>query len=492
MKGIVKMKKVLMIGIDGLDPVLLSKLEYRLPNFRRLIKEGQKIKYQSIYPYDSMPIWSSIYTGLTPARHGILDSVNHQKKDDLDINANILSKKTFWDFASEAGKNVCIVNPFVAYPPWPVNGVMVSGPISTTGDPDAFPKEILNSYKIPHLGGIHEGYLLKKDLTEFYKRSEKISLDEADFGLRILKDHKWDLAFLCFTTLDGVEHFFWRYFDESDPTHPKKNPFKNVILEFYKLFDKIIGKFLTLNPDVVIVFSDHGFGMRSVKLVNTNEFLRKQGFLACIAKSKSDPFNIIEKMKPRVFDFVYDHDLEDLALQLSRLAPNVSKNLQSSLFNIDFDQSMAYTSDLIGMNPCGGIKIVKKNIGVLDYEEVRSFIIKKISKIKDPATGKRLIKWICKREDLYCGDYISEYPDILFELEDGYGINWNTQTPLISNSYSHKLISGGHKREATFIIWGLHKKVDRDSLTSVDIAPTILDLINVKGNFNFDGTSILK
>ena len=31
--------KVLMIGIDGLDPVLLSKLENKLPNFKKLREE---------------------------------------------------------------------------------------------------------------------------------------------------------------------------------------------------------------------------------------------------------------------------------------------------------------------------------------------------------------------------------------------------------------------------------------------------------------------
>ncbi|CAD6490156.1 MAG: Type I phosphodiesterase / nucleotide pyrophosphatase [Candidatus Argoarchaeum ethanivorans] len=485
------MNKVLMIGIDGLDPILLSKLENKLPNFKKLREEGISIKLESIYPYDSIPIWSSIYTGLTPARHGLLKPINYLKEDDVDINTNILSGRTFWDFASSAGKKVCIINPFVAYPPWQVNGVMVSGPLGKEGVPQAFPQTILDTYKIPHLGGIHGKYPLKKDLTKFRERAEKITLDETDFALKILKDYEWDLAFTCFITLDGVEHFFWRYYDDEDPTHPDNNPFENVIIDFYKLFDKIVGKFTALDYDTILIFSDHGFGMRSVKLVNINEILREKRFLVSKAKNQNNPVNMFEKVKSKLLDFIYKHDLDDLALELSRFVPTVSKKIQKSSFSIDFKQSMAYTSDLVGMNPCGGINIVAENMGKLNYEEVRTLILKEISELKDPDTGKRLMKWLCRREELYSGEYISDYPDIIFELEDGYGVNWSIHTPLISNCYAHKIISGGHKRDATFMIEGVGEdKIVRSDMTSVDIAPTVLDLLDIKGYFNFDGHSL--
>lgn len=324
------MNKVLMIGIDGLDPILLSKLENKLPNFKKLREEGISIKLESIYPYDSIPIWSSIYTGLTPARHGLLKPINYLKEDDVDINTNILSGRTFWDFASSAGKKVCIINPFVAYPPWQVNGVMVSGPVGKIGTPQAFPQTILDTYEIPHLGGIHEKYPLKKDLMKYREEAERITVGEADFALKILKDYEWDLAFTCFITLDGVEHFFWRYHDEEDPTHPDNSPFKNVIIDFYKLFDEIVGKFAAMDYDTILIFSDHGFGMRSIKLVNINEILRKEGFLVSKAKNQKNPINMFEKVKLKLLDFIYKYDLDDLALELSRFVPTVSKKIQSS------------------------------------------------------------------------------------------------------------------------------------------------------------------
>lgn len=487
------MNEVLMIGIDGLDPILLSKFADQLPNFRNLREEGTCLECQSVFPYDSIPIWSSIYTGLTPASHGILKSHDYLKNEDISIDVKSLSGRTFWDYASKSGKKVCVINPFLAYPPWEVNGLMVSGPVRKIGEPHAIPKDILDKYEIPHLGGIHERYPLKSELTKYYEYVKKITLDEAKFSLRLLKDYEWNLAFSCFITLDGIEHFFWRYYDESDPTCPRNNSFKNSVKDFYILFDKIIGDFSALNPDVLIIFSDHGHGIRSTKLVNINEILRQKGFLMPKAKKTRAPSQILELIKFKLLDIIYQYDLDDLALELSRFAPKISKNIQNSEFSIDFEQSLAYTSNLVGMNPCGGISIVDGNTKELNYENLRSTIITEISRLIDSRTNESIVDWICRREDLYSGENISVYPDIIFELKANYGVNWSIYTPLISNCYAHKIISGGHKKNATFIITGIDKsKLTRDSMTSIDIAPTIIDILQISKIYKFDGKSIFQ
>jgi predicted AlkP superfamily phosphohydrolase/phosphomutase len=479
------MNEVLMIGIDGLDPILLSKFADQLPNFRNLREEGTCLECQSVFPYDSIPIWSSIYTGLTPASHGIL------KSHDIDVKS--FSGRTFWDYASRSGKKVCVINPFLAYPPWEVNGVMVSGPVKKIGGPHAIPEDILDKYEIPHLGGIHERYPLKSELTKYYEYAKKITLDEAKFSLRLLKDYEWNFAFSCFITLDGIEHFFWRYYDDDDPTHPDNNPFKNSILDFYILFDKILGEFSALDPDVLIVLSDHGHGIRSTKLVNVNEALRQKGLLTSNVKKTKMYSNILEHIKLKLLDSIYQYDLDNLALELARYMPKMSKNIQKSEFSVDMNHSEAYTTDLVGMNPCGGINIVKENIKHKLYDEVSDFIISEISELKDPKTGEIVVEWVCKRDDLYSGEYISSYPDIIFKLKERYGVNWSIYTPVICNCYAHKIISGGHKKEATFIISGkVEANIHRNRITSIDVAPTILDILSINNTFNFDGKSIFK
>lgn len=475
-----------MIGIDGLDVILLEKWGNVLPNFRRLKEDGIELKIEPTYPMDSPSIWSSIYTGLTPANHGILNIE--------DYNIGLLRGKTFWDIASKHGKQICTINPFLAYPAWQVNGIMVSGPPSyKEKEVSAYPESLLERYNIPHMGGVLEKYPTREELKNLYEKMKRITLDEAEFGLRILKDYDWDLGFICFITLDGIEHFFWRYFDENDPTYPGNNPYKNMIKDIYKLHDKIIGEYIKLDYDNITVLSDHGHGMRNTKLVNINEILREKRYLKPKTKASTSLSSyLVSIMKSKLTNLLYKYNLDNFALKLTRVLPSITKSIKKSTFSIDFENSLVYLSDLHGMNPAGGIEINSKVLNV-DYEQLRAEIIKEVSMIRDLNTGKKIVKWVCKREDLYNGKYISTFPDIVFELEGEYGVNWDIYAPIVTECYAHKIISGGHKESAVFIIEGtLDKKIVRSNMTSVDIAPTVMDLLHIEGNFNFDGKSIFQ
>jgi len=70
------LNRILAIGIDSLDRHILKQFGNDLPNFSRLIKNGFDIQAESVFPPDSPTCWASIYTGLTPAAHGILDFVD--------------------------------------------------------------------------------------------------------------------------------------------------------------------------------------------------------------------------------------------------------------------------------------------------------------------------------------------------------------------------------------------------------------------------------
>jgi len=481
-------RTILVIGIDGLDPILLSKWKSDLPNFRNLIENEPKIELTSTYPVDSVPVWASIYTGLTPANHGILhemDYFNHIQNNKY-IESSFLSGKTFWDFAGKHGKKVCIINPFLAYPPWKVNGIMVSGPVFSRGNSLAYPDHIFDKHNPPHLGGIVERYPSRNELSGFYEKLEKITRDRSRFALEMLQDCEWDLAFVCFIALDGIEHFFWRYFDEQDPTYPGITSYKNTIKNFYILFDEILGRFFALDPKTIIVLSDHGHGMRNTKLVNINRVLMENNVLTANSVKATVHGRIISKSIGLIRR---NSILHYLSGKIIRKFPRV-RTLKTS--GINLEKSQAYVLELGGRKPFGGV-CISANIKDSDYESFRKYLIEKIRDIKDPETGEELIKWICKREELYKGIYENKYPDIVFELKDPYGINWDIHDELISFNKSHEIISGGHKRKAVFLINSKsNRSISRKSITSVDIAPTILSLLNIKDDFGLDGSSIFE
>ena len=62
-------------GVDGLTFRVLHPLIERgdLPNFRKLSQEGCEAVLESKYPPLTPPAWTSLSTGLKPARHGVYD-----------------------------------------------------------------------------------------------------------------------------------------------------------------------------------------------------------------------------------------------------------------------------------------------------------------------------------------------------------------------------------------------------------------------------------
>lgn len=68
-------RKVIILGIDGLDPKLLTQFaeEGILPHFSRLMEEGDFSPLQTTMPPLSPVAWSTFITGMDPGGHGIFD-----------------------------------------------------------------------------------------------------------------------------------------------------------------------------------------------------------------------------------------------------------------------------------------------------------------------------------------------------------------------------------------------------------------------------------
>lgn len=489
------MSRALIIGIDGMDFDLVAKWERDLPTLRSL----QKFQLKSVFPPDSVSAWITIFTGLNPAQHGILHSIDYldTRAKDFSIDTSAFKGRTFWDIASEAGKKVCVVNPFLAHPVWQVNGIMVSGPVFAGGKTDTFPASVAKRYRIPPLGG-RVDFPIKKRLDDFIKKTEDDTDDLAEFGLKLLKQNAWDVYFITFLTLDRIQHFFWRYCDDKDPTYPGENPYSDIIRQFYIVFDRIIGRFISAaTPSTeLLVVSDHGHGRRCIKSLNLNEFLRRKGYLASRVKRFKllDARYLIEKAKMKYLNFVYNHEMEDFTIKISKYVPR-RKELKKSTYITNFNNSLTWVEkDFSGMNPFGGVKLNREMLERedLSYDDLRNKIIREIAQITDPQTGKKILKWICPREKIYEGDFISKYPDIIFELNEEYGLGFALYTPVISLNTTHKKISGGHRKYGVLLLSHDKSGIRNKKPTILDVVPTILDILKIEHDINFSGVSIFK
>lgn len=479
------MKNALVIGIDGMDFGLFRKWEHMLPNLRRVANRGFCTGLRSVYPPDSISAWTTIFTGLNPAEHGLLYTINYlEKTRELRINTDSFKEKSFWDIAGAHGKRVCVLNPFMAYPAWKVNGIMVSGPVFIDGQVSTYPEVLADTTPLPEMGGITD-FPTRNDLGAFLQRTRKATCELADLGYDLYRRESWDLFFITFLTLDRVKHFLWRYQDPQDPTYPGSNALINSIFDFYVLFDAIIGRFFdTMNDgSVLIVLSDHGHQRRCYNILYMNELLRRLGYLVPNTPRNPgiSPYYWIEKTKAASLEFIARHDLEDIFSRVVKWIPYRSE-LKKSEYATNFAESVAFTdTDFSGKNPSVGIRLNRQMIesSGRNYDHVRSDIIQNLTSVLGLARPTPIIRWIRRREDVYSGKFIDRYPDILMQLDDDYGIDFTLFGDVFGTSPTHKKISGGHRELGVLLASSPELCVDHGIPGLTDISPMILSLLDI-------------
>jgi predicted AlkP superfamily phosphohydrolase/phosphomutase len=73
---------MIILGIDGMDPDLLTKFmaEGKMPNFARLAQQGSFRKLTTSIPPQSPVAWSNLITGMNAGGHGIFDFIHRDPK----------------------------------------------------------------------------------------------------------------------------------------------------------------------------------------------------------------------------------------------------------------------------------------------------------------------------------------------------------------------------------------------------------------------------
>lgn len=139
------MKKVIVIGLDGLEPKIVEAMQARgeLPNLHTLREQGGYSRIRTTYPAQTPVAWSTFTTGTNPGGHGIYDFLNRDLRTCLPVlaltryeqkNAFVLPKVVnlrrgtpFWNLLSAAGIPSTIIRCPCTYPPDEINGRMLSG-----------------------------------------------------------------------------------------------------------------------------------------------------------------------------------------------------------------------------------------------------------------------------------------------------------------------------------------------------------------------------
>ena len=433
---------LIVLGIDGLDWDYVDAHRGALPNLG-----GWPVlaPLPSIFPPDSIPAWTTIFTGRGPGDHGCLDAIDYldsrPERAATDA-AGQLPGHTFWDAWSRHGLRVCVVNAFLAYPAWDVNGVMISGPVFVDGSASITGISATALPPLPQLGGI-VAFPTKKTVGPFVERTLSDTREQAQFGRALLDRVEPDLFFMNLLTVDRMKHFLWRFADPGDPTYPGPNPHADAIDRLYRLVDAIAGDYAGAGD--VIVLSDHGHARRCTRMVYVDEALRRAGLVGerpARFRRLSRTY-LLERAKKLALRGSYELGREDQIYRVARRLPN-RKSLKYSSFSRDDGRSIARLSRTFGRNQHSGVEV---RGGVpADRDAVKQVL----ASLRDPASGQPVVEWVRDREDVVTGARVDRYPEVLFKLRPGYGVDFGLYGGLFGPDVNHRRISGGHTPVGVF------------------------------------------
>jgi predicted AlkP superfamily phosphohydrolase/phosphomutase len=303
--------RVLVIGIDGAAPAVIDELfaKGKLSNLRRLKERGAYGPIKSDTDALLSPrVWTTMATGKTPEKHGIVSWVKIAKDATADLfYSTDRTGLALWNILSDAGKSVAVVNWLITYPPEVINGVMVSdhalarelegkkdigemfakgaganlNPVrdAENGASAVYPEDwapralapahaeaVLTNVVNPFLEGspdIGFGEFMK-NMRGFWEVDQRL----VSITLEILAEKKPDVTMLLLQGIDRVSHFLYgcRQAPELDPPSFRINAqqrenCRKAIDDYYEFTDQLIGRLLAHfgEDDLVIVVSDHGF-----------------------------------------------------------------------------------------------------------------------------------------------------------------------------------------------------------------------------------------
>jgi predicted AlkP superfamily phosphohydrolase/phosphomutase len=104
-----------------------------------------------------------------------------------------------------------------------------------------------------------------------------------------------------------------------------------------------------------------------------------------------------------------------------------------------------------------------------DYDRVRGEIMDRLASFVDPKTGKKPVKEIHTREEIFSGKFVDEAPDIMMVPAEGYSL-----THAKSAIEDADWVSGDHRMEGTIVAVGPKVTPFTSTPALIDMAPTLV------------------
>jgi predicted AlkP superfamily phosphohydrolase/phosphomutase len=498
--------RVLVIGLDAAEPTLIEKWadDGLLPNIARLGREGARVKLGN--PMETLPgaIWPEISSGVSGGKDG---QFYHPlqihtgeagwrpiEQDEVDATNN------YWSVASENGRRVCAIDQVQSALNTELNGIQVLewGLHDRTFSEQSHPAELLD--QIHERYGLHpvrrcDGYAHSQSGRDSLLRDLiKASGEKRALALDLLARENWDLYSCTLSeTQSGSDHNGAEYSESH----------RNAIYTIYKQADETIGRLIeAAGPGATtLVVASHGIGPSHAGYQLLPEILVRLGMGSDQGAGARGGW--IRNLQRRIQYGVPDSWVNMLrVLATTRPVKALQKGAGAMRFPFESAQTRAIAVpnnrvgairlNLKGREPFGSVAPGNEAKSLL--EELRSELLD----LKDPTTSDPIIVRVSTADEVFGPDHHPDVPDLLVVFRTGRGAVeacYSERVGKIEIPYftrrTHR--TGDHTVESR--LWAVGPGISPDrqppQANVLDIAPTILNLLDVPLPDNLDGSAIL-
>jgi predicted AlkP superfamily phosphohydrolase/phosphomutase len=453
-------RKIVILGLDCAPAEIVFDRKAEFPNLRKFQENGLHGTMRSSDPPITIPAWMVMCTGLDAARLGVY-GFRHRTDYSYDRMWTATSKsfkdKKLWDYVGAAGGQSVLVSVPPSYPPYPVQGNLISCFITPGPEnPYTYPPELKAEIESKFGPYIFDAVFRSDDRDLILKKTYEMTEKRFQVMNHLMATKPWDLFMFVEIGVDRMHHTFWKYFDKQHHLYEPGNKYENAIIDYYKFLDGKIGELLSRAGDetLVLAISDHG-AKRMKGAFCINHWLIEQGLLT-MKEIPAKPITI-----------------EKLPVDWSRTKAWGWGGYYARIFlNVE------------GREPAGIIPAE-------DYERFRDDLAERIKAVKGPngeTWNTRVIKPQEEWEELN-----GDYPDLMVYFDDLF---WRS-----AGTLGHKGLylaendtgpdDAVHAQHGMYILYDpQHPAGKRRDIDILDVAPTVLDRLGLPVPKEMKGTIV--